>query len=213
MTERFVVRLEKRQVTGKQVGRLRREGQVPGIVYGTGIDPIPVQADSTEFSSLYREVGTTTLLQLVVGNDRPRPAFIREIQRDTISLEILHVDFQVVDLARPITVAIPVVLIGEAPVQEADRGVVSQALEEVEVHCLPTDIPHHITVDLTVLEHPDQSIHVRDLSVPEAVQILTDPDTMVVYVATMRPVEEEEEEEVERLFELEEEAEEETREE
>lgn len=217
MENEITLHVEQRTLIGKKVKRLRAEGWVPGIVYGRETESVAVQIPRADLVEAYQQAGTSNMIGLLVGRQRkPRPTFIREVQRDPLSLEILHVDLETVDLDRPITALVPIVLVGEAPVEEEGLGVLTRGVEEIEVHCLPADVPSRIEVDVSCLEQSNQVIHVRDLELPQEVEILTDPETTVAYIARLRPViEEVEEEEIEELVVLgaEEEAEEEVEEE
>jgi large subunit ribosomal protein L25 len=191
----ITLKVEKRELVGKKVKRLRAEGWIPGVVYGRDMESVAVKVPRVELTEVYHRAGTSTMIGLTIGRQRKkRPTFIREVQRDPISLEILHVDLETVDLLRPITAQVPVILVGEAPVSDTGLGVLTRGTEEVEVHCLPADVPARIEVDLSPIERTDQAIYVRDLVVPEEVQILTDPGTTVVYVTRLRIIEDEEEE-------------------
>lgn len=192
MATEITLRAEPRDVVGKKVRRLRREGWVPAVVYGPQVKAQPVQVPRKELLEAYRQAGSSTLIEVVLG-DKVRPALIRELQSDPLTQEILHVDLEFVDLNRPITTAVPVVLRGRSPVVDQGLGVLTHGVEEIEIRCLPTQVPAHIEVDLSVLTTPDQAIHVSDLSLPEGVHVLTDPDTVVVYTTSLRRLAEAEE--------------------
>jgi len=193
METKVTLKVEKRQVTGKKVRRLRREGWVPATVYGPGEEPVSVQIPRNQAVEAYRRAGSSTMVDLLMERKRqPRPAFIREAQRDPITLQILHMDFHLVDPNRPITLEVPVVFVGESPAARQGLGVLTHGIEAVEVHCLPGDVPARFEVDLSVLTLVDQSVHVRDLVVPVGVQIRSEPDVVLAYVAAMRREEVEE---------------------
>lgn len=204
----ITLKAKPRQIIGKQVRSLRREGWVPGIVYGRDIESTAVQLAVDEITAIYNQAGSSTMIGVQIeGHRKTYPAFIREVQRDIFTYALLHVDLEVVDLQRPMNAQVPIVLIGEAPVVEQNEGVLTQSLEEVEVHCLPTDVPSHIDVDISGLGSIDQSIFVGDLTMSEKVQIVTPPETVIVYITPLRPPEEEvvKEEEYPTFVEMEEE--------
>jgi large subunit ribosomal protein L25 len=183
-----------REIIGKQVRGLRREGWVPGIVYGRDIESTAVQMAVDEITDIYQQAGSSTMIGVKIeGHRKTYPAFIREVQRDLFTYDLLHVDLEVVDLQRPINANVPIVLVGEAPVVENNDGVLTQSLEEVEVHCLPTDVPSHLDVDISQLTSVDQSIFAGDLIVSEKVEIVTPAEAVIVYITPLRPPEEEEE--------------------
>lgn len=182
---------ERRRVIGKQVRRLRRSGQVPGIFYGPRMEPLPIQVSHKILSEVCRQAGGSTLIQVVLDGNT-YPALIRDLQRDPISQEILHLDLERVDLERPITTQVPVILKGDSPVVEQGLAVLTHGLEEIEVRCLPTVVPAHIEVDLSIITRPDQAIHAGDLVLPPEVHLLTDPKAVIVYTTPIRRLEEEE---------------------
>ena len=130
---------------------------------------------------MYRRAGTSTMVGVLMERQRvPRPAFIREVQQDPLSLQFLHMDLELVDPRRPITVSVPLVFVGESPAVRQGIGVLTHSIEEIEVHCLPANVP------------PDDAIRVADLKLPPEVEVRTDPDTVIAYIAAMRGVEVEE---------------------
>jgi large subunit ribosomal protein L25 len=141
------------------------------------------------------QVGGSQLISIKVeGQEQPEVALVREVQRDPIRRTPLHVDFYRVMMTERLTAEIPLEIIGESPVVEAREGILLQGLSAIEVECLPGDLVDAIEVDLSDLTEIDQALHVRDLAVPAGIEILTDPDEMIVHVV---PLEEEEVEEVE----------------
>jgi len=155
---------------------------------------LPVQIEQKELADVYREVGTSALVGLLIGRrKKAQPAIIREIQRHPVSLDILHIDLELVDMSRPLTTHVPVILKGKSPIIEQSESVLTHGLTEVEIRCLPTDVPAQLEVDLTILVDADQTLHVSDLMVPPEVEVLTDPETVVAYTTSLRQPEEEEE--------------------
>lgn len=187
----IALQAERRKVTGKQVRRLRRSGQVPGIFYGPHMEPLPIQVSHKMLSEVYRQAGSSTLIQVVLDGNT-YPALIRDLQRDPIRQEILHLDLERVDLERPITAQVPVILKGTSPVVEQGLAVLTHGLEEIEVRCLPTAVPACVEVDISMITRPDQAVHAGDLSLPPEVHLLTDPKAVIVYTTPIRRLEEEE---------------------
>jgi len=191
MENEITIKAEHRSVTGKKVRNLRLEGWVPGVAYGPHMDAVPIQVARKELVEAYRKVGTSALFGLLLERQKvARPAIIREIQRDSLSLEILHVDVELVDLNRPITTHVPILLTGKSPVVEQGLSVLTHGVDEVEIRALPTAVPASLSVDLAVLTQPDQSVRVSDLVVPEGVSILSEPATVIVYATSIRRLEE-----------------------
>jgi large subunit ribosomal protein L25 len=205
MTDEIKLQTQNREMTGKKVRRLRREGWTPAIVYGTGRESLPIKILEADLVDVLKQAGTSVLIGLQLEKeDEPLPAFVREIQRDPLSREILHVDFELVDMSRPITAQVPIVTLGQSSVVDDGIGVLTRALQEVEVHCLPADVPSSIEIDLSIIQRPDQTYTVGDLQLPDKVQILTDPEAVILYVSRLRAIVEEEV--VEEIEGLEEEA-------
>ena len=153
---------ETRHDTGKGVARrLRAAGKVPGVLYGHGIDPVPLSVDAREmFHLLHGGAGANALVDLIVDGTE-HLAMAREIQRDHIHNKLIHVDFLAVSRTEKITVNVPVIEIGEA-VGVKEGGVVEHHLREVSAECFPQDVPEHIEVDITDVELGGM-VHVRDL--------------------------------------------------
>nr|PZN68659.1 MAG: 50S ribosomal protein L25 [Bacillota bacterium] len=189
-----VLQLEaKPRDTGTRASRrLRRAGFVPGIIYGPGVEPLAVSVRSTHLERLLDRHGRGHLINVQVeGEANPRQVVIKDLQRDILSRKVMHVDFLQVDIHRTITLTVPIVVVGEDLVKR--RGlVVTHELDEVEIECRPTDIPDAITLDISGVTEPG-ALTVADLSVPPGVEVLEDPDTVVVSCITVGEEEQEEE--------------------
>lgn len=173
---------EKREGTGKGVARkLRASGRVPGVLYGHGMEPIGLSVDARELLHLFHTgAGTNVLVDLVVdGADHL--AMPREVQRDHIKGRFIHVDFLVVRRDEKITVSVPIRVVGESVGVKAG-GVLEHHLWDVQVECLPTDVPEAIEADISALEI-GSGLRVSDLIVPRGATILTNADESVVAVA------------------------------
>ena len=192
MADRIKVKLEKRSVIGKKVAKLRREGILPATVYGKGVGPYSVQMDARTFNDMYRKAGRTTLIDLDIPGEKGVSAFVHMLQRHPVTRNIIHVDFRAVDLRTNVTVAVPIHIVGESELVERNDAVLNQAITAIEVSALPTELPSHITVDISGLDSMEKSIHVRDLAPLEHGSFVTDPDELIVSLSPTRPVEEEE---------------------
>lgn len=194
--ERIKIEVDPRKVTGKKVKKLRNEGLIPANIFGKDIKSISVQVGLKEFQKAFKEAGETSLVDVKVGVDT-FPSLIHNLQRDPRHDQVIHVDFHKVNLKEKITAFVPVVLEGEAPIAKSGEGLVLQTLNEVEVECLPTDIPQQITVSAEKLTEVGQTVHVKDLKVEkDKVEIKNDPEEVVVSVQTAEMKEEEPEPEV-----------------
>ncbi|MGH7501285.1 MAG: 50S ribosomal protein L25/general stress protein Ctc [Longimicrobiales bacterium] len=172
-----------RSETGKGANRqMRMSGRIPAVVYGHGEETRKLSVDAHELERLFSRIHVeNTLITLEVdGAGGPVKALVREIQTNSVRNQVLHVDFYLIHAGEKLTVQIPIKLVGAAPGVKAG-GVMQHALDELEVSCLPDAIPERIEVDISGLEIGD-SIHVRELVVPEGVEVETDEDRTVCSV-------------------------------
>ena len=174
---------ERRSDAGKGVARkLRAAGKIPAVLYGQGLDTTPLTVDSRELSHLlHGSAGSNVLVDLVVDGEQ-HLAIPREIQRDHIHARFVHVDFLAVSRTQTITVSVPVHETGEA-VGVKEGGVVEHHLREVQIECLPQDVPDEIVIDISHVELGDM-VHVSDLEPPKGVTILTSAEDAVLSVVT-----------------------------
>ncbi len=180
--------LDAREAQGKANKRLRREGIVPGVVYGKGEGSTNVQVDAKTFETLYRAAGRTSVVKFrLPGHSRATSGFIKSVQRHPLSGAPLHVDYFLVNLNVEMEVDVPLVFVGEAPAVEATGGTLLHNLSSLRVKALPNDIPHEVTVDVSVLTSLDVAIHVKDLTLTrDLVQVMTDGETLVATVVPPR---------------------------
>jgi len=204
--EKVIIEAEKRDVTGKQVRALRREGKLPAVIYGYGIDPISIVLDSHTASRTLARASSSTLVTIELAG-KQYPTLVRERQLDFIRNELIHVDFLAVSMTEKITADVGIQVEGTAPAVNEFSAIIVHSLTELEVECLPSDLPERFVVDISGLAEIGDGVYVRDVTPPANVEILTDPDEIIV-VATAQAAEEVEEEEEEELLEGEEELEE-----
>jgi large subunit ribosomal protein L25 len=165
------------------------------------MDPISIQLDLHEASKKINLLTGSSLVTVDVDGEE-YPVILREVQKDIIYGTLRHVDFMAVSLTEKLQTAVPIELIGQAPAEISMAAVVVTGISELEIECLPQDLPERIEVDATVLEDIDSVIYVRDLDIAENIDILTDPDELVAGVTYVTIEEEEEEEEEAELAEL-----------
>ncbi|GBD09920.1 General stress protein CTC [Candidatus Thermoflexus japonica] len=178
----LVLSAKPRTVTGKRVKALRRQGWIPAVLYGRHIQPMAIQVEGKELQRVLAQArGGTRLITLHVDG-QTHLALIREVQREPIRREILHVDFQAVEMTEKIRVEVPVVFVGASPAVERGEGILVHGLTHVEIECLPKDLIEAITVDLSRLDRVDAAIHVRDLQVPPGITVVSDPDELIALV-------------------------------
>jgi len=161
--------------------RLAARGKIPAVVYGRSLGSLAIEMDARPLEAvLGRTGGRNALIELQVEGKGKYLVLIKEVQTDPLRQNLIHVDFHQVSLERKITTAVPVQLEGE-PVGVAQGGVLQHALREVEISCLPADIPGAVVVDVSGLGI-GESISVADLPVPPGVAVLTDREAMVAAV-------------------------------
>jgi len=200
--EKILLNAEMRPESGTAVARrLRSEGKIPAVVYAKGEGTLHITADRREFVKLLHKQGENVIISLNIKKGskmQPKTVIIKEIQYDTIKEDIFHVDFQQIKLTEKIRVHVPLVTRGDADALGVkEGGILEHVLREVEVECLPTDIPKQIVIDVANLNIGD-SVHVRELAVDEKVTLLTEPEQVAVLVkfkAEEKPEEEKVEEE------------------
>ena len=182
-----------RTISGKKVRFLRREGKIPANMYGQGIESKALAVDTKNMKLLAAQAGKTDLISLNIKGAASTKVLIREIQRNAITDEFLHVDFYKVNLTEKIKAEIPLVFIGEAPALKIKNTTLLHVMESIEIEALPDRLPHNLKVDLSVLSNPEQAIHARDIPLGEGVTLVSDPDRMVAKVSEARGAAEEEE--------------------
>jgi len=205
MTDQIVIQAEKRTVKGKKVSTLRREGILPGIIYGKigkkFMDPIMVQMDLHSSSQIIKTLTQSSLVRIEVEG-KQYPVVLREIQKDIIYGTLRHVDFMALDLSQKLQTSVPIELVGEAPAASNLSFVVMTGISELEIECLPQDMPERIEVDAGSLVDTDSVILVKDLKLSDNIDILTPEDEMIAGVTYVVIEEEPEEEEEGELAEL-----------
>ena len=159
----------KRTVHGRQVRKLRKEGGVPGVVYGHRTEAEPVTLDAHEFRRVYAKAGRTHLIDFVLDGGRAQKVLIKEIQKHPRHEGPIHVDLFRIDLKEKLQIDVPIVIVGESPAVKRGDGDLLISLHSLRVECLPSDIPEAIEVDVSGLENIDDSVRVHDLHFPEGV--------------------------------------------
>ncbi|NIA31414.1 MAG: 50S ribosomal protein L25 [Actinobacteria bacterium] len=182
------LKLETRKVTGKEISRrLRREGKLPGIFYFHGAENIPFSVNKKELSTLLSS--ESGLLNVIFDGKDQKKCVVREIQFDPLTNAPIHIDLLGITLTEKINVMVPIQLIGVPNGVKNEGGILQHHAREIEVECLPTNIPEHIEIDVTELNIGD-SIHASSISV-DKVKILADDDMVIANVGAPRIVEEE----------------------
>jgi large subunit ribosomal protein L25 len=165
---------------------VRRSGQIPVSLYGKDIEPKALAVNAISFRKLFGRAGESALVKLIVDGESPRFVLFKEPQFDPRTNDLTHIDFYQVNLTEKITAEVPLVFVGEAPALASHEAILVTNHDEVEVECLPRELPHEITVDISGLANIDDQILFRDLQVPSGVEVLDDPDGIIVLVAPHR---------------------------
>lgn len=179
--EEVVFNASPRSIVGKQVRALRREGGLPAVIYGRNFEPINVTLNLREATKTLSTVTSSHIVTINVDGKKYN-ALVRDRQRHPVSGLLLHVDFQRVSMTEKLRTSVVIALEGEAPAVKEFGGVVVTGLESLEVESLPGDLPERIEVDLSNLREVGDAVYVRDIQLPSAVEVLTDPEEMVVLV-------------------------------
>ncbi len=197
----IMLEVHEREATGKNHNRrLRATGQVPAVVYGAGLDVAPIRVEERKVAEILSGSGGNTVFLLKLhGGDKQRHAMIRELQTDSVTGEMIHIDFQRILMDQQIKVMVPIELSGEAEGVKTEGGLVDFVTREIEVECLPNEIPQHLGLDVSPL-HIGQHVEAGELELPEGVELMTDAERVIVSVAVRKMVEEEVEETEEDLL-------------
>ena len=194
--EEVVLKATRREVVGKHVKALRRQGWLPAIIYGSGIEPLPISLNYREANHILPGISSSRLVVVDVDGAK-HTSLVRERQRHPVTGDMIHLDFQEVSMTEKLRTMVSLELIGEAPAIDTYGGILVLGQERIEIECLPGDLPNLIEVDISGLEEIGNALYVRDLLIPRNVEVLTDMDELVVVITApaAEPVEEEEEEE------------------
>lgn len=182
--KKHLLTVTKRDVFGKKVKKLRKEGTLPGNIYGKDVTSTAVQLPLQEFEKTYKETGETGLVYLSFEG-KERPVLIHNVQLDYITQGPIHADFYQVNLKEKVKTMVPIVTVGESQAVADKIGLLLQTLTEVEVEALPTDLPERFEVDVTKLAAINDQITIADLPVPSGVGILTEPSQTVVKISEL----------------------------
>jgi len=193
MPNKAVLTIEKRDEKGSgAASRMRRSGFIPGVVYGKGMDPIEIKVSTKDLRGIVAKYGRNTVLDLKLDN-QVIPAMIKDIQLDLLGARYEHVDFQRIAMDEVIRTRVPIRLSGEGII-ESKGGLVMLQLDELEVECLPKDLPEFIDIDVSKMEI-GHSLKVGDIELPEGVQVLSEPGETVLVITETKATEKEESEE------------------
>lgn len=173
-----------RTVTGKKTRFLRRGGVTPTHLFGHGLESLTLQCDTAELQRIISQAGMTRPITITIDNDKaPRSVFVREVQKATLSRELLHVDFYEVKKGEKITVYVPLVFVGEALAMKGKGRILTTAMNSLPIECTPELIPPQIEVDISPLDDLDKAILVKDIKLNPEIAVKADPEQLVVKVS------------------------------
>jgi large subunit ribosomal protein L25 len=184
------LKCQERKLPSKEPNLTRERGQIPAELYGQSSDNKHLFLDGREFEKLYKQIGESSLISLMIGSDEAINVLIHEIQKDPITERILHVDFYKVNMAKEIQTHIPLLFVGESEAVKYLSGTLVKSLEELEIACLPGDLISKIEVDISQLKTFDDVIRVADLKLPGNIKVLVDLDRTVASVVPVQVAEE-----------------------
>lgn len=174
------------KVSSSHLVRSRKEGKIPAIVYGNKVAPQMVWVDFLTFSKVHAVAGESSIITLSLEKGKKANVIVQDLAHDAMTNRVSHVDFFEVSMDQELEARIPLEFVNEAPAVREMGGILVKTLEEVEVSCLPKDLPHSIAIDLTVLKDFSTHIQVKDLVLPKGVTVLTDELTTIVLVEAPR---------------------------
>ena len=179
-----------RVVTGKKVKTIRNKGFVPGVVYGPKHQNTPVMIEKGEFAKIFKQAGTSALVDLMIDDNKPIKVLLHEPQVHYLTGNPVHVDFYAVRMDEKIETAIPIKFVGVSPAVEELEGNFVSSKDEIEIRCLPADLIPEIEIDISVLKTFDDVIRISDLHLPDTIEIMQEPEEAIASVSA--PISEEE---------------------
>lgn len=188
-TEKLQIGAKNRDLVTTSPKAVRREGFIPAVLYGHNVESTNLSVPSNEFEKLFRKAGESTLIELTTEDGKVHNVLIQEVQRHFLTTKPIHVDFLQVNMTETLKATVALEFIGESLAVKAEGGVLVKVMNEVEVECLPMDLPHNIEVDISAIKNFSDHITVKDLKVSSKVKILTDGDEVVAKVQPPRNVE------------------------
>lgn len=178
---KFILSAKKRDLMGSKTKKLRKTGHIPAVVYGKSVDSLPITLESVQFNKIYKNAGETNLVYLKIeGEDKERPTLIKLVNLSPVKSDVVSVDFHQVSLKEKVSAQVPLEVVGQSEAIKTGLAILSQNIHEVEVECLPTDIPESFEVNIESLKEIGDHLKVSDLKVPSGVEINADMETVIV---------------------------------
>lgn len=187
--EKFQLKATTRKDAARGNNKLRESGVIPAVLYGNKLANVNVAINQIEFEKLFRKAGESTIVELAMEDGKIHNVLVQDVQKHYLTSSPIHVDFYEVSMTEKLTATVAIEFINEAPAVKALGGTLVKVLNEVEVECLPADLPHNIEVDISVLKTFDDTLAIKDLKISPKVEILGDADDLVVKVQPPRDIE------------------------
>jgi large subunit ribosomal protein L25 len=188
--EKFTIKAQTRDIKTTNLGKLRKTGILPAVLYGHNVKNQNLSISLGEFEKVLKKAGESTIVEIETEDGKKHPVLIHDIQRHYLTSKPEHVDFYEVSMTEKLKSKVALEYIGEAKAVKELGGVLVRILNEIEVECLPIDLPHAITVNICALNSFEDSIHIKDLNIPSNVKVLMGNDETVAKVQPPRQEEE-----------------------
>lgn len=182
----FTLQVKEREQAGKDLFTMRKAGFVPAVLYGHGTKPQTFWVQYIDFSKLYAKAGESSIVEITPEKGKTVNVIIQDVQLDPLSSRFSHIDFFQVRMDEKLETHIPLEFIGEAPAVRELGGMLLKPVEEILVSCLPKDLPHSISVDLSTLKTFEDHIQIKDLKLPSGVEVMTEMDTTIALIEPPR---------------------------
>ncbi len=182
MAEKFVIEAQSREIVGKKVSQLRRQGIVPVTVYGPKAQPVNLQVPYRPLQIALLKAGGTNLIEINVDG-KATPVLAREVQRDILRNDIMHVDFFAVDMTAKIRIDVPLHFVGDSPAVASKKGILVTGPTTITIETLPSHLLNQIEINISNLNEVGDSIHVRDLKLGDEILVINDPEEMIARIS------------------------------
>lgn len=186
----FTLAADVRTLVGRKTSKLREEGKVPAVVYGSGTEPKMITVDRNQFVKTYKDAGESTIVELAVNGGSPLHVLIQDFQLDALRDEVTHIDFRSVDMTKEIEAEVELEFVGESMAVKALGGTFVPSKDSVLVKCLPSKLVRKLTIDISILKSFDDVIRISDITIPEGMTIEDDANTTLAAVQAPRSEEE-----------------------
>lgn len=182
--EQLKLKAARRTVLGKKNRFLRRQGQTPAHLFGHSIESLALQCDAVTLRKIVERAGTTRLVSLnIEGEKSAKNVFVREIQRNVLTRQLVHVDFYQVKKGEKMTMNVPIVLVGESSAMKVKNRLMTHGVTELSIECLPENVPPQIEVDISILEEVEQAIFIKDIAFDPDITVHNDPEQLVAKIS------------------------------